>query len=116
MDDYISRDMAIARLTKVEVTKKLATMADAKREIAEMPAADVAPVVHGHWVPIGEREFFRFYGAFDVPQSETKMEYSCSTDGCWAQTTNRFPFCPMCGAKMDGGDEANENRKSDRDT
>lgn len=47
MGDYISRDMAIARLTKVEVTNRLATMTDAKRSIAEMPAADVAPVVHG---------------------------------------------------------------------
>lgn len=46
MDDYISRDMAIARLTKVEVTENLATMTDAKRVIADMPAADVAPVVH----------------------------------------------------------------------
>nr|DAL14537.1 MAG TPA_asm: hypothetical protein [Caudoviricetes sp.] len=45
MGDYISRDMAIARLTKVEVTNRLATITDAKREIAEMPAADVAPVV-----------------------------------------------------------------------
>lgn len=41
MGDYISRDMAIARLTKVEVTNRLATMTDAKREIADMPAADV---------------------------------------------------------------------------
>lgn len=47
MGDYISRDMAIAHLTKVEVTNRLATMTDAKRVIAEMPAADVAPVVHG---------------------------------------------------------------------
>lgn len=45
MGDNISRDMAIARLTKVEVTNRLATMTDAKREIAEMPAADVVPVV-----------------------------------------------------------------------
>ena len=45
MGDYISRDMAIARLTKVEVTNRLATMTGAKREIAEMPAADVVPVV-----------------------------------------------------------------------
>ena len=44
MGDYISRDMAIARLTKVEVTNRLATMTGAKREIAEMPAADVVPV------------------------------------------------------------------------
>lgn len=45
MTEYISRDTAIARLTRLEVTDKLATMADAKREIADMPAADVAPVV-----------------------------------------------------------------------
>lgn len=44
-DRYISRDMAMKRLTKVEVTNRLATMTDAKREIAEMPAADVVPVV-----------------------------------------------------------------------
>lgn len=74
MNDYISRVMAIARLTKVEVTNKLATMTDAKRVIAEMPAADVAPVVH--WVLTDEKlppngqdvlcwyEYFRF-GAFN---------------------------------------------------
>lgn len=45
MGDYISRDMAMARLTKVEVTNRLATMTDAKREIAEMPATDAVPVV-----------------------------------------------------------------------
>lgn len=44
-DRYISRDTALARLTKVEVTNRLATMTDAKREIAEVPAADVVPVV-----------------------------------------------------------------------
>ena len=45
MGDYISRDMAIARLTKVEVTNRLATMTDAKRAIATIPSADVEPVV-----------------------------------------------------------------------
>lgn len=58
MCDYISRDMAIARLTKVEVTNRLDTMTDAKREIAEMPAADVVPVVHGKWIiGTGDDEF-----------------------------------------------------------
>lgn len=46
MTEYIHRDMAIACLTKVEVTEKIPTMADAKRAIADMPAADVVPVVH----------------------------------------------------------------------
>lgn len=45
MAEYISRDTAIARLTRLEVTDNLATMADAKREIADMSAADVEPVV-----------------------------------------------------------------------
>ena len=45
MAEYIHRDMAIACLTKVEVTEKIPTMAHAKRAIADMPAADVVPVV-----------------------------------------------------------------------
>lgn len=44
MTEYIHRDIALARLTKVEVTEKIPTMAHAKRAIADMPAADVVPV------------------------------------------------------------------------
>lgn len=44
MTEYIHRDMAIACLTKVELTEKIPTMAAAKRAIADMPAADVVPV------------------------------------------------------------------------
>lgn len=46
MAEYIDRGTAIAKLTALEVTKPSATMADAKRLLADMPAADVAPVVH----------------------------------------------------------------------
>lgn len=46
MGDYISRDMAIARLTREELTNSLATMTAAKLAIADMPSADVVPVVH----------------------------------------------------------------------
>lgn len=45
MAEYIQRATAIAKLTALEVTKPSATMTDAKRLIADMPAADVAPVV-----------------------------------------------------------------------
>ena len=91
MGDYISRDMAIARLTKVEVTNRLATMTDAKREIAEMPAADVAPVVHGRWKTKG-------YVCGGT-------EYQCTACGEteWRTSIDRFRWCPFCGAKMDGG-------------
>lgn len=46
MAEYIERGTAIAKLTALEVTAPSATMADAKRLLADMPAADVAPVVH----------------------------------------------------------------------
>lgn len=87
-DRYISRDTAIAQLTRLEVTDKLATMNDAKREIADMPAADVAPVRHGHWID-----------GF-IPDS---MLCGCSECGftCGAHS---FLYCPSCGAKMDGKD------------
>lgn len=45
MAKYIDRGTAIAKLTALEVTKPSATMTDAKRLLADMPAADVAPVV-----------------------------------------------------------------------
>lgn len=57
--------------------------------IEALPAADVAPVVHGLWV-------------------EHLDEMECS--GCKRQwnycdnDTNTFNYCPNCGAKMDGGD------------
>lgn len=46
MAEYIERGTAIAKLTALEVTTPSATMTDAKRLLADMPAADVAPVVH----------------------------------------------------------------------
>lgn len=44
-DEYILRSIAIAKLTALEVTDPFATIADAKRVLADMAAADVAPVV-----------------------------------------------------------------------
>ena len=107
MGDYISRDMAKARLTKVEVTNRLATMTDAKRVIAEMPAADVAPVVHGEWEAVDWRE----YDANDCevicyPKDGiacTHCRYVFKKDALWKKN-----FCPNCGAKMDGGAEMAE--------
>ena len=82
--------MAIARLTKVEVTDKLATMTDAKRAIADMPTADVAPMVHGRWKVI-----------------EGTIENAlCSNCGRHFQSYyEAYHFCPNCGAKMKGGAE-----------
>ena len=45
MAEYIDRGIAMAKLTALEVTDRNATMTSAKRSLADMPAADVAPVV-----------------------------------------------------------------------
>ena len=90
-DRYISRDMAIARLTKVEVTEKLATMADAKRAIADMPAADVAPVVHGRWEKRGSAWYCTRCG----------IGYRITYGNIPA---SRHKYCPRCGVRMDGKD------------
>lgn len=84
MDEYIERRTAISKLIALEVIEPNATMEDARRLLADMPAADVAPVVHGHKVDDGG-----FYAR-------------CSQcDGVLPLCAN---YCPNCGAKMDGGD------------
>lgn len=45
MAEYIDRGTAIAKLTALDVIKPNAKMVGAKRLLAEIPAADVAPVV-----------------------------------------------------------------------
>lgn len=67
-----------------------------KCPIWNAPAADVAPVVHGHWVNIVD------YGGGDCVGycSVCKAEHTASNS-----TALRFAFayCRWCGAKMDGG-------------
>ena len=59
-------------------------------EVHYMPAADVAPVLHGRWL-CGEDYMFC---------SKCGMQWNyCDND------TQDFKYCPNCGAKMDGGDD-----------
>ena len=96
MTEYIERGIAIAKLTALEVTKPNATMVSAKRSLAEIPAADVAPVVHGRWV----RPHWK------------NNNYCCACSECGGEAMHRdyqwhkngvYPICPNCGAKMNGG-------------
>ena len=59
--------------------------------IASIPAADVAPVVHGRWV----------YHNFDTICSE------CRKSAIFDEWENQAEtkFCPHCGAKMDIDEE-----------
>lgn len=61
--------------------------------ISEIPAADVAPVVHGCFEP-----------CFDENGNWRQGFAKCSNCGkeYYAQVINHFGYCPNCGAKMDG--------------
>lgn len=64
-------------------------MKNIKELINSIPAADVAPVVHGVWVCVNKID----------PISG----YRCSK--CRRRVGfDLTPYCPNCGAKMDGGD------------
>ncbi len=69
--------------------------------VLSVPAADAAPVVHGRWV--------LHYTAIGAPYTECSR---CCTDiaapmvggGLLKLDMRKMPYCPICGAQMDGGE------------
>ena len=86
----------IERRTGVSIFRAKANMAvlmdaapyfeKAAQMLEQLPAADVAPVVHGRWIE---------EGSLIITCSECKRGYNLI-----AKYTH---YCPNCGAKMDGG-------------
>lgn len=69
-------------------------MENVRDVIRGVPAADVAPVVHGRFAHDGPR----FVGGVDW--------WHCSNCGKLASGVEiRFAYCPWCGARMDGDAE-----------
>ena len=92
MAEYIDRNTAIAKVTALEVIEPLSTMVDVKRLLADIPAADVAPVRHGRWV--------------SVPHKLARVCSVCNRDEPYKFAdidADVYDYCPNCGAKMDGG-------------
>lgn len=93
-DEYIRRDDAIKiaeryGLSNGSVLGRHTGLADCiASEISCLPAADVAPVVHGRW---------------NIMEG-TKTRRICSKCGWDVPEYGKFySYCPNCGAKMDGG-------------
>lgn len=94
MAEYIKRKAVIDLITRRYENPEICT-----QEINSIPAADVAPVVHGRWISWEEAGNF-------VPSPD---RHECSVCHDAAQVlVNGFEllsdYCPNCGAKMDGGD------------
>lgn len=84
MDEYIKREAVIDLITRRYENPEICT-----QEINSIPAADVAPVVHGRWV--------------DGKCSNCGVDIP-TDDAHDAIFENECRFCYYCGAKMDGGD------------
>lgn len=78
-DEYISRAKALKALYADYAYPAMDI-------IKEIPAADVAPVVHGQW---------------DV--SKGLLGDMCKCSACGSLPSLPTKFCPYCGARMDGG-------------
>ena len=94
MSDYIDRE------TVYPLAKKICDVIDSEDFqrlnfgmrildwIDDIPAADVRPVVRGHWIPTGQDE--EFYGELN----------KCSV--CGAVDIGFGDYCFNCGARMEG--------------
>lgn len=85
MAEYIEREAVIDLITRRYENPEICT-----QEINSIPAANVAPVVHGRWIS--------FLGGDHIMP---ERYYRCSR--CGRVESRRQPYC-HCGAKMDGGD------------
>ena len=91
--EYIDLEEAVATLKRNSLkcfNSYYKGYVNAIKDLADIPAADVAPVRHGRW----------------IEQCEESL-YSCSACGTeWitiegTPKENDMDFCPHCGAKMD---------------
>lgn len=69
------------------------SLVDVQKSIKDAPTVDAVPVVHAHWIVKGDDDM------------DNEM-YHCSNCGEEQFFDNyyeqeKFPYCPMCGAKMD---------------
>ena len=94
MAEYIPREALVHRLKNpylFNITQRIFDI------ISEIPAADVAPVVHVRWVHDGRR-------------IESGIDWChCSECGKSDNFCTRTNYCPNCGAKMDGGADHEAN-------
>ena len=87
MDDYISRKALIDHINAH--CGGCDNCGEAMHCAWDTPAADVAPVRHGHWIRTGS-------GGHECSECRMK-KFVCGNI--------EMRYCERCGAKMDGGEE-----------
>ena len=101
MAEYIERETLVERLTRnlnACNPGKFYEMCyqDAINTVIAFPAADVAPVRHGRWDKSVESKLDTHTGEYWEEEYYNCLECDYTSD--W-----KSPYCPNCGARMDGG-------------
>ena len=89
-DEYISREAALMKLMQDGCSAKNL------QSISDIPAADVAPVVHGRWIEQEDPMLDVYYIC-----SVCKEAFYIETTGYTENDMFLYTYCPNCGAKMD---------------
>lgn len=98
MAEYIERkalEKALTAAAASDQNKNRRTWAKAICVLHDLPAADVAPVVHGKWNVSG-----------GLLECQNCGEIYSTLGGNEGKAWN---YCPNCGARMDGDDDAKES-------
>lgn len=112
MDEYIDRE-ALRKILEnwrdahadVDDEQGCGLLEDVIWEVDAQPAADVALVVHGLWMPIRESEMTGWdpavagrdpIGGYICSVCKEEAVYDCNDEFVLSK------YCPNCGAKMDG--------------
>ena len=88
--EYIEREAAISKIQSIQGP----ILSREVRALSELPAADVVEVVHGRNLKEDTPSLF-----------ECSICNWCSYDTLCGNTED-YNFCPNCGARMDGGEDA----------
>lgn len=93
MAEYIDREEAKFRFTTAFPQLGISVEKAVYQAIDDVPPADVAPVVHAHWIDTED--------AGDMAQCSACNEcYDC-TEEMFGAFAMFYRYCPSCGAKMD---------------
>ena len=87
MAGYIEREALVERLKKEECDCEWLWT------ILDIPAADVAPVHHGHWITQEGWTPDDYYYTCSICNEDFYMIVGIPSD-------NNYKFCPHCGARM----------------
>jgi len=78
-------------IKKTESELMLGALSTFLRVLDITPTADVAPIKHGRWATYKETAFGDYA--------------NCSECGAEINAGDMSPYCPCCGARMDGEDD-----------